>query len=48
MAEYIEGKRPILEALDTSIPIKRVLIADNLKRDNLGLSVLRKTYHAEL
>ena len=48
MAEYIEGKRPILEALDTSIPIKRVLIADNLKRDNLVQSIMRKAKAADI
>ena len=25
MADYIEGKRPIIEALRTQVPIKRIL-----------------------
>ena len=35
MADYIEGKRPIIEALRTQVPIKRILLADNAKRDGL-------------
>lgn len=42
MADYIEGKRPILEALRTNVPIKCVLIADNVKKDSLIEDVLRK------
>lgn len=42
MADYIEGKRPVIEALRTHVPIKRVLIADNLTRDGLVEDILRK------
>ncbi|MEE8722166.1 MAG: 23S rRNA (guanosine(2251)-2'-O)-methyltransferase RlmB [Eggerthellaceae bacterium] len=42
MADLIEGKRPVIEALRTDVPIKRVLVADNLKRDKLVEDVLRK------
>ena len=42
MADYIEGKRPIIEALRTHVPIKRVLLADNAKRDSLVEDILRK------
>lgn len=42
MADYIEGKRPIIEALRTNVPVKRVLLADNAKRDPLIEDVLRK------
>lgn len=42
MADYIEGKRPVVEALRTHVPMKRILIADNLKRDSLVEDVLRK------
>ncbi len=42
MAEYIEGKRPVIEALRTSVPLERVLVADNLKRDGLVQDILRK------
>ena len=42
MADYIEGKRPIIEALRTNVPVKRVLLADNVKRDPLIEDILRK------
>ena len=42
MADFIEGKRPVIEALRTEIPCKRVLLADNVKRDPLIEDVLRK------
>ncbi len=42
MADYIEGKRPVIEALRTEMPVKRVLLADNAKRDPLIEDILRK------
>ena len=42
MAEFIEGKRPVIEALRTGMPVKRVLLADNAKRDGLIEDILRK------
>lgn len=42
MAEYIEGKRPVIEALRTYVPIREVLIADNLAHDSLVKDILRK------
>ena len=42
MAEYIEGKRPVIEALRTGVPVKRVLLADNAKRDGMVEDILRK------
>lgn len=42
MAEYIEGKRPVIEALRSGTPIKRVLIADGIKRDGLVNDIMRK------
>ena len=42
MADYIEGKRPVIEALRTNVPMKRVLLADNVKRDPLIADILRK------
>lgn len=42
MAEYIEGKRPVIEALRTQVPIERVLMADNLGRDSMVSDILRK------
>lgn len=48
MAEYIEGKRPIIEALRSGVPISRVLLADNAKRDNLVQDILRKAKAADV
>ncbi len=48
MAEYIEGKRPVIEALRTGVPLECVLVADNLKRDGLVQDILRKAKAAEL
>ncbi len=42
MADYIEGKRPIVEALRTHVPMKCVLMADNVQRDSLINDILRK------
>ncbi|MGI6590298.1 MAG: 23S rRNA (guanosine(2251)-2'-O)-methyltransferase RlmB [Eggerthellaceae bacterium] len=42
MAEYIEGKHPVIEALRTDTPISEVLIADNAKRDGLIADIMRK------
>lgn len=42
MADYIEGKHPVIEALRGGVPIERVLLADNLKRDGLVQDILRK------
>ncbi len=42
MAEYIEGKRAVIEALRTRVPITDVLMADNLVRDSLVNDILRK------
>lgn len=46
MADFIEGKRATIEALRTKVPIKRVLLADNVKRDPLIADVLRKAKNA--
>lgn len=42
MADYIEGKRPVLEALRSDVPMARILMADNEKRNRLTDDVLRK------
>lgn len=46
MADYIEGKRPVIEALRTGVPIKSVLMADNVQRDGLIEDILRKAKRA--
>lgn len=40
--EWIEGKRPVVEALRSNVPLTRVLMADNMKRDSLVNDILRK------
>ncbi|MDR2721276.1 MAG: RNA methyltransferase, partial [Coriobacteriaceae bacterium] len=48
MADYIEGKRPVIEALRTYVPISEVIIADNLVRDGLVEDILRKAKKANV
>ena len=42
MADYVEGKRPVIEALKAEVPLKKVLLADNAKREPLIEDILRK------
>lgn len=42
MADYVEGKRAVIEAFRSAVPLKRVLLADNAKRDPLIQDILRK------
>ena len=42
MPEYIEGKRPVLEALRARVPLESVMLADNLGRDGLVSDIQRK------
>ncbi len=42
MANYIEGKRPVIEALRVGMPMDEVLIADNAHRDSLMVDIERK------
>ena len=42
MADYIEGKRAVIEALRTRVPLTAVLLADNAQRDSLVNDILRK------
>ena len=48
MADHIEGKRAVIEALRTHVPIKEILIADNLKKDSLVEDILRKSKNREV
>ncbi len=48
MTEYIEGKRPVIEALRAHVPMDRILIADNLKRDGLVQDIERKAKAADV
>lgn len=42
MADYIEGKRAVIEALRTKVPLTTILLADNIQRDSLVNDILRK------
>ena len=42
MADYIEGKRPVIEAFRVGVPLKRILIGDFVKRDPMIEDIMRK------
>lgn len=42
MSGYIEGKRAVIEALRTDVPLTCVYMADNIKREPLINDILRK------
>lgn len=42
VADYIEGKRPVIEALRAQVPLTCVLLADNVKHDGQIEDILRK------
>lgn len=48
MTDYIEGKRPVVEALRTHMPLECVLLADNVKRDSLIADIERKARKREI
>lgn len=46
MAEFIEGKRPCLEALKCKVPVKRLYVAEGLKGDKVVDDVVRRAHKA--
>lgn len=42
LLDRIEGKRAVIEALRSGVPISKVLLADNAQRDSLIKDILRK------
>lgn len=42
MAEYIEGKRAVIEALRSGVPLRSVLLSDSVQHDGLVKDILRK------
>lgn len=48
MADYIEGRRPVLEAMRSGMPLKYILMADNVKRDGLVADLLRKAKNLDV
>ncbi|NPD30495.1 23S rRNA (guanosine(2251)-2'-O)-methyltransferase RlmB [Eggerthellaceae bacterium zg-1084] len=48
MSDYIEGKRPIIEALRIGVPLRRIFLADNAKRDPLVEDIMRKARRCDV
>lgn len=48
MADYIEGKRPVIEALRVGMPIERIFMADNVRRDGMIADIERKARRFEV
>lgn len=48
MADYIEGKRAVVEALRCDVPLKKVLLADNAKREPMIEDILRKARQRDI
>ena len=48
MADYVEGKRAVIEALRTDVPLKKILLADNAKREPMIEDILRKARQRDL
>ena len=42
MTDYIEGRRPLIEALKSNMPLQQILMADNIKHDSLIADIERK------
>lgn len=42
MADYIEGKRPVLEALKSEVPFKRIYLAQGVKRDKVIGEIVKR------
>ena len=49
MADFIEGKRPVVEALRTHVPLKYILMADNLSAgDGIVRDIQRKAKNLDV
>ena len=48
MADYVEGKRPVIEAMRTDVPLKKILLADNAKREPMIEDILRKARQRDI
>lgn len=48
MTEYIEGKRAVIEALRSHVPLTAILLADNVQRDGLVNDILRKAKQQDI
>ena len=48
MSDYVEGKRPVIEAMRTDVPLKKILLADNAKREPMIEDILRKARQRDI
>ncbi len=48
LLDRIEGKRAVIEALRSGVPIAKVLLADNVQRDSLIKDILRKAEQRDI
>lgn len=48
MLDHIEGKRAVIEALRSGVPIVKLLVADNITRDSLVKDILRKAQQRQI
>ena len=48
MTDYVEGKRPVIEAMRTDVPLKKILLADNAKREQMIEDILRKARQRDI
>lgn len=44
MAEYIEGKRAVLEALKSEVPVKQIWVAEGLREDRALNDVIKRAH----
>lgn len=48
MTDYIEGKRPVVEALRSGMPIRNVLMSSGLEQDSIVKDILRKAKQRDI
>lgn len=48
MAEYIEGKRPVLEALKSEVPIKCIYVAEGIRDDKSLADIVNRAHRMKL
>ena len=44
MAEFIEGKRPVSEALRMGVPVKRMYVAEGMKGDKVFDDITKRAH----
>lgn len=44
MAEFIEGKRPVNEALRNNVPVRRLYVAEGLKKDKVVAEITKRCH----